>query len=260
MPDRDDATRALILHSRRSAPEGVTHLPVSLPAFFIIVRRVGRDPGLLLLTLRALHLRSEHAPTRVADLSWMLGATHRRIGRWLDRLSEAGLLVYDLSSGHGADVIVLEIVAEESTATESATVPIGTARHDLPTHWFLHVLPRLGRTSFLVYLYLLAQEASRSTRAALVVERLIDDLALRGHLHARLHLRRLARHGLLVGLPGGRGLLLRDPPPLSKAARLALKLRQFGGLPRSLTGWIALFVTVALPLLAFLYLLTHRLP
>lgn len=213
---------------RPDAPpvEGIQTLPTDLRRFFVIVRRVGRDSGLLLLTIRALRQRAPHGQPELTDLLWILGASRRRIRQWLETLSQAGLIVYDTTTTE--DLLILEIaemgpppVFEERSA-DNATI-----HHELPTHLFLHLLPRVGRLSFVYYLYLLAQESTPTTPAGLTVERAVEDLGLASEEHAMRELRKLERKKLVARHDSG-VLLLRDPPPLTPFARMLLRLRARG--------------------------------
>ncbi len=262
MPETSfEETRLHFLVPRYMPPEGVSVLPIDLTAFFVTVRRVGRNPGLLLLTMRALRQRTGFSSVRIGDLSWILRTTGFTVGRWLEQLSRHGLVVYDLTGGSARDAVVVEIVTESPDLSAGTGTPAasGPAHHELPTHWFVHVLPRVGRTTFLVYLRLLAFEGTADGRPVLVVEHLASDLGLLGTMHARLHLRRLRRHRLLrEGRDGG--LVVLDPPPLGLVARVFLRLRAASLVPRSV-GWrLVLLLAVLVPLAVLAYLLTHRLP
>lgn len=263
MPERLlHQTRIHIVTPRALLGEGISVLPTDLGAFFVLVGRVGRDPGLLLLTLRALRQRALFASLKLGDLGWILRARPRRISRWLDRLSDEGILVYQLGGGYDFDALLVEIVAD---TPDPAAWPIEgdvfpSTGHELPTHWFVQVLPRIGRVSFLAYLWLLGREARGVGNTAVLPERLALDLKLLGPAHARFHLGRLQRHGLLKAHPSGRGLVLLDPLPLTYAQRLGLKLRELRLLPATGSGLVALVLAVLAPLLLALYLLTHRVP
>ncbi len=252
MPN-DVRVRIRVLRPDAPPLEGIQTLPTDLKRFFIIVRRVGRDSGLLLLTIRALRHRAPQGQPELADLLWILGASRRRIRQWLETLSQAGLLVYDTTGSE--DLLILEIAdlgpppVFEERAPENATV-----HHEIPTHLFLHVLPRVGRLSFLYYLYLLAQENAPTTPADLSVERAIADLGFVSEKHAIRELRKLERRKLVAPHPSG-VLLLRDPPPLTPLARMLLRLRA-RGIPPHVKTVLRLFA-IALVLfgtLAFLIL------
>lgn len=257
-----DETRIHVLSPRAAPPEGLSTIPTDLASFFVTVRRVGRDPGLLLLTLRALRQRAGFGGTRMRDLGWILWASEGRISGWLHTLTRAGLIVSQPSLAYDLDVLVLEFVSEPpNPAVWPVEGPIsGAAHHEIPTHWFVQVLPRIGRTTFLVYLYLLSREADTKAPSAIGLSHLADTLALRGPLHARLHLGRLKRHGLLRAQPSGHGLIVADPPPLTRMQRLLLKAREVAPIPRSALGLAALALLLAVPVLLLAYLLTHPLP
>jgi len=221
-------------------------LRVDLAAFFGMVARMGRDPALLLLTIRALRQRS--SLLRVHDLAWMLGTSPARLRTWLERLSADGALVYDLANG----TIEVEVPVSTPPAWAELQPPHLAIRHELPTHWFIHVLPRIGRTAFVVYLYLLMRDGLRmpSTLSLVALVRAAD---LRGAIAARWHLWRLRRFGLLR-LDTAGALVLRDPPPLTPAARWRLRsLRKYGAGVR----WLGRVGIVLLLLLAALVLVAH---
>jgi hypothetical protein len=254
MPNDALPTQIRVLRPDRPPVEGVQTLPTDLKRFFVIVRRVGRDSGLLLLTIRALRHRAPQGQPEFTDLLWILGTSPRRIRSWLETLSQAGLLVYDTTNAR--DILILEIadlgpppVFEERGPDEI------TLHHEIPTHLFLHVLPRVGRLSFIYYLYLLAQETSPTTPAALTLERAVEDLALKSEKQARKELVRLERKELVAPHPSG-VLLLRDPPPLRPFARRLLRLRARGFPPHVKTVLRLLFL--AFLLLAPLFYLFFR--
>jgi hypothetical protein len=249
--------RIRVLRSDRAPIEGIQTLPTDLKRFFVIVRHVGRDSGLLLLTIRALRQRAPKGQPELQDLLWILRTSRRRIERWLEALSHAGLLVYDTTNER--DLLVLEIadlgpppIFEEIDA-EHATI-----HHEIPTHYFLHVLPRVGRLSFLYYLYLLAQESAPTTPASVSLERAAEDLSLKSEQQAAKELARLKRQKLVAPHPSG-VLLLRDPPPLTPLARRLLRLRA-RGLPPHVRTVLRLLVLALLLLVPLLILFLRPLP
>jgi hypothetical protein len=210
-----DSTRLRFLGPRAELPEGLSTLKADLGAFFVIVGTVGRDEALLLLLVRALRQRTGLLALRVNDLAWMLRVTNRRVIRWLDKLVRQRLVVYHAEDLWGVDTVIVEIVraAGEDTTFEQ------TVHADLPTHWFVQVLPIIGRTSFTVFLYFLWCEPHRGETH---VDHLVEMTALRGRLHAAWHLRRLQRHTLLVAAADG-GFAVRDPAPPTRFQRLHLR-------------------------------------
>jgi hypothetical protein len=241
-----DSTRLRFVVPHAEPPEGLSTVKADLGAFFIIVGTVGRDEALLLLLVRALRQRTGLLALRVNDLAWMLRVNDRRVLRWLDRLVSQRLVVYHVEDLWGVDTVIVEIVgaAAERESFER------TVQADLPTHWFVQVLPIIGRTSFTVFLYFLWCEPHR---AEMQVEHLVEMAALRGRLHAAWHLRQLHRHGLLVANEHG-GLTLRDPEPPTRFQRLQLRFLAVPTLRRSLAQ-IALLVGVIILAVAFLLLL-----
>lgn len=250
-------TPVFVLAPRSEPAPGTPHVVVDLVAFFAMLARVGNDPALLLLTIRALRVRLSML-LGVQNLAWILRARPRQVVAWLDRLSAARLVVYDLSSPLGRDAFLVEFLEEPKLPEQPHTEfdPITPRReHALPTHWFLHALPRLGRTTFLVYLYLLRSEAADA--AAVHPVRLADDLGLRSARHSLWHFRRLRRHGFVRGHRHSRGLTILDPPPPTRWQRVVLRLVTLGLWPR-LRGEVLLYLTLLLLLLGTLYILTPR--
>ena len=225
-----------ILQQRATPAEGVTTVRVDLAAFFETVAHVGHDPALLLLTIRALRQRGGHRMP-LDDLAWVMRARATHVRAWLDRLAAAGRLVYDASGGT-VDIELPEPTPPTWTDLHPPHIPL---RFELPTHWFIHVLPRLGRATFVTYLYLLRRDGL-SAPATLVHAALAKDAALGTMLHARWHLRRLRRFGLITPDASG-ALVVLDPPPLSPAARRWLRRRR-------LTGWALQRLVLALIVLA----------
>lgn len=247
--------RIQIASPRAPQPEGVSVVDVELGSFFTLLGRIGNDPGLLLLTVRALRQRATYGGMRLTDLAWVLRASERSLSRWFERLSNEGLVVYQIQSAVGVDVFVIEIVDDDTPPprpTGDAVLP--SVRHALPTHWFAHVLPRLGRVTFLAYLYLLARESEGSS-ATLDLQHMARALRLWGARRARHHVLRLHRHGLVKKHPRA-GLMLNDPPPLTKAQRLHLRLLASGVLTH-LRRDLAI-LAAALLLGASILFLAHR--
>jgi len=255
----DDRPRLWFLGPRAEAPDGVATVRVQLPAFFVTVRRVGPEPGLLLLTLRALRLRAPVEALRLSDLAWVLVATRGEVMGWLERLSRARLVVYDRQGVR--DALVVEVVAEPpdpaSWPVDDPVVP--APPHELPTHWFVQVLPRVGRTSFLVYLYLLSREGAPQERTWVLVRQVAAAVGLRWVLGVHLHLGRLQRHGLVRRTRSGRGLIVLDPPPLTRWGRVRLQLLRWGFLPLPWRRIVVTSLILALALLVLGYLATHPL-
>lgn len=234
-----------ILQQRATPAEGVTTVHVDLAAFFETVASVGRDPALLLLTIRALRQRGgQRMP--FDDLAWIMRARANHVRAWLDRLAAARQLVYDTSGGT-VDIELLEPTPPSWTDLHPPHIPL---RYELPTHWFIHVLPRLGRATFVAYLYLLRRDGL-SAPATLVHASLATEAAVGTTLHARRHLRRLRRFGLVVPDASG-ALVVLDPPPLTPAARRWLRRRRLTGwtLHRLLLALMVVAVIVAVLLLA----------
>ncbi|MEO6325608.1 MAG: hypothetical protein ABIT01_02500, partial [Thermoanaerobaculia bacterium] len=118
-------------------------------------------------------------------------------------------------------------------------------------------LPRVGRTSFLVYLYLLSRESAPQAPAGVVVEGVAAALGLRGALTVHYHLGRLRRFGLARRSRSGRALIVLDPPPLTHWGRFRLQLLRWGFLPLPWRKiWMATLVIV-IALLALGFLITH---
>jgi hypothetical protein len=241
-----DSTRLRFLVPRAEPPEGLATVKADLGAFFLIVGTVGRDEALLLLLVRALRQRTGLLALRVNDLAWMLRVTNRRVIRWLDRLVRQRLVVYHVEDLWGVDTVIVEIVG----ATAERESFERKVHADLPTHWFVQVLPIIGRTTFTVFLYFLWCDPHR---AEMQVEHLVEMAALRGRLHAAWHLRQLHRHGLLLENKNG-GLTLRDPEPPTRFQRLQLRFLAVPTLRRSLAQ-IALLLGVIVLAVAFLLLL-----
>lgn len=256
---RDDPPRLWFLTARPEAPDGVATVNVHLPTFFLTLRRAGPDPGLLLLTLRALRLRASLEPLRLSDLTWVLLATRGEVLGWLERLSRARLVVYDRRGAD--DALVVEVVSAPPSPADwpvdGAAVP--APPHELPTHWFVQVLPRLGRRSFLIYLYLLSREGAPQERTRVLVRQVAEAVGLRWVLAVHYHLGRLQRHGLVRRTRSGRGLIVLDPPPLTHWGRVRLQLLRWGFLPLPWRRIVVSSLIIALGLLVLGYLATHPL-
>lgn len=228
-----------VLQQRGTPPDGVTTVHVDLAAFVESLPQIGRDPALLLLTIRALRQRSG-ATLRLGDLVWVMGARSRRIRTWFDRLAAEGKLVYDVTDG------VIEIELPEPTPPTWTDVqpPHIPLRFELPTHWFIHVLPLVGRATFTTYLYLLRRDGLTAP-ATVDSAALARDTRLRTTVHARWHLWRLRRNGLVALDRKAETLVVLDPPPLSpKARRWLRQLRTTGLTPPRLALAVALVVLV----------------
>lgn len=244
-----DSTRLRFLVPHAEPPEGLATVKADLSAFFIIVGAVGRDEALLLLLVRALRQRTGLLALRVNDLAWMLRVTNRSVLRWLDRLVRHGLVVYHVEDFWGVDTVIVEIVGAASVGNTFER----TIHADLPTHWFVQVLPIIGRTSFTVFLYFLWCEPHRSE---LQVDHLVEMAALHGRFHAAWHLRRLHGHRLLIQTDNG--VTVRDPAPPTRFQRLQLRFLAVPTLRRSLaqiTLWLVLLLAIA----GFLFLV-HATP
>jgi len=239
-----DATRLRFLVPRPDPGEGLTIVRADLSAFFIVIERVGRNEALLLLLTKALRQRTGLLNLRVNDLAWMLRVTNRRVIRWLDRLVRHGLVVYHVEDLWGIDTVVVEIVGmPEATGARFSR----THHADLPTHWFVQVLPLLGRTSFVVFLYFLWCEIDRPETH---LDHLVALVRLRGRMQARWHLRRLRARRLLVTHPE-HGVIVSDPPPPSRRERLLLRFLAVPSLRRTLAhiGLLLLCVVLLLGVL-----------
>lgn len=227
-----DRIAVRILQQRGTPPDGVTAVHVDLAAFVRDIAKVGRDPALLLLTIRALRQRSG-SRIRLADLAWILRARPARICTWLDRLAATGRLVYDRTNGS----IEIELPEASPPTWTDIHPPDFPFRFELPTHWFVHVLPRIGRTAFIAYLDLLRRDG-RSAPATLTASSLARAMQLRTILQARWLLWRLRRQGLVRLDAAHEALVIVDPAPLSPSARRALRRRRRG--MRSWSWWFVL--------------------
>jgi hypothetical protein len=242
-----DSTRLRFLVPHAEAPEGLATVKADLSRFFLVVGSVGRDEALLLLLVRALRQRTGLLALRVNDLAWMMRVTNRSVLRWLDRLVRQRLVVYHVEDFWGVDTVIVEIVGGIAANSFERTI-----HAELPTHWFVQVLPIIGRTTFTVFLYFLWCEPHRSE---LHVDHLVEMAALRGRLHAAWHLRRLHAHGLLVQTANG--VTVRDPAPPSRLQRVQLRFLAVPNLRRSLAQ-IAVLLVLLSALAAFVFILRTR--
>jgi hypothetical protein len=246
-----DSVSIRILCARGTPPDGMMTLRVDLAEFFRLIADVGRDAALLLLTIRALRQRSGGG-IRIHDLAWVTGASTARIRLWLDQLVAAGSLVYDATNGT-VDVELPEPATPTWADIHPPAIPL---RYELPTHWFIHVLPRLGRGTFVAYLYLLRRDGM-SAPATLEIASLAREARLGTSLHARWHLRRLRRHGLIRPDKATESLVVVDPPPLTRGARRWLRRRRMAGTAQRWM-WFALAALVALAIIAVLLVARTR--
>ena len=244
-----DNTRIRFVTPRPEPPEGISTVRADLSAFFVVVERVGRDEALLLLLTKALRQRTGLLALRVNDLAWMLRVSNRRVVRWLDRLVASGHVIYHVEDVWGIDTVLVEIVAGSIEPHHYDR----TVQQELPTHWFVQVLPLIGRTSFAVYLYLLWCEPHRP---ATHLDHLRDMVRLLGRLHARWHLRKLRRRSLVAPDPEHGGLVVLDPKPPTRAERLRLRFLAIPYLRRSLMH-VAVLVGCVLALMAALFVLAR---
>jgi len=244
-----EETDLIFRHPRHEPPEGLVLVKADLTAFFALVEVVGRNEALLLLLVKALRTRYGPFRLRVYDLAWRMRVGHHRVIRWLDRLVAARLVVYTLQDLFERDTVEVEIVAATATALFAPH-----QRQELPTHWFEHVLPLLGRTTFTVFLYLLANEE----RGAFHIDLLVSAARLRGRCEARQHLRRLRTHGVLAATTSGKGWVVHDPPPPSRFQQLRLRFLRQPYLRRACLQIAALLLALGLLLLGLVIL--HRTP
>jgi hypothetical protein len=244
-----EETDLIFRHPRGEPPEGLVIVKVDLAAFFGLVESVGRNEALLLLLVKALRTRYGPFRLRVYDLAWRMRVGHHRVIRWLDWLVAARLVVYTLQDLLERDTVEVEIIGAPTTA-----LFVHAQKQELPTHWFEHVLPLLGRTTFTVFLYLLANEE----RGAFHIDLLVKAVRLQGRREARRHLARLRRYGVL--LPNGvrAGWVVHDPPPLSQLQHLRLRFLRQPYLRRAFLQISALLVVLATLLLALGFV--RRLP
>lgn len=218
-------------------------MSADLTAFFVVIERVGRNEALLLLVAKALRQRTGLLALKVNDLAWMLRVSNRRVIRWLDRLVDHRLVVYHIEDFWGTDTVVVEIVGASHDTTPYERV----VRLDLPTHWFVQVLPIVGRTTFAVYLYLLTREQA----GAMHVDHMVGTLRLRGRFHAHWHLRKLQTRDLVQH--GHDGVAkVSDPSPPTRRERLLLRFLAIPSLRRTVWQIVALAFVVALSAVALI--------
>jgi hypothetical protein len=244
-----DNTRLRFITQRPEPPEGISTVRADLSAFFVVVDDVGRNEALLLLLTKALRQRTGLLALRVNDLAWMLRVSNRRVIHWLDRLVRSGHVVYHVEDLWGIDTVLVEIVAGGIAPHHYER----TVHQDLPTHWFVQVLPLIGRTTFTVYLYLLWCEPHRAETR---VEHLAETVKLLGRRHARWHLRKLERRSLLMPHTENGGFIVVDPKPPTRAERLRLRFLAIPYLRRSLVH-LAVLTGGVIALIVFLWLLAR---
>lgn len=220
-------------------------MKADLSLFFGIVEKVGRDEALLLLLIRALRIRDRLWALRLNDLAWMLRVSNRRVIRWLDHLVRKGHIVYTLRDFHRMPTVRVEIESADVLKLFESNV------YELPTHWFETVLPLIGRTTFTVYLYLLSCERHRPYTH---VDHVVATVELPGRRHARRHLRRLKRRGLLKHHSEGRGLVVVDPAPPTRGERVRLRYLAVPFLRRWLVHLAILGATALLLILGLVLL------
>ncbi len=238
----------------RETPPGVAAIRVDLAAFFDEIAVLGPEASALLLALRALRLREPGGVVSVDTLAWMLVADPAAILGWIERLSQAGKLVYERRGAHGLLVEVPEAAPDPSHWP--LTGKIGPPR-EIPTYLFTQVLPRARVTAFLVYLALLAEEDGSRPRPRITEEYIRRRVGARSVFRVRFALWRLTRMGLIRRSRSGRRLLVLDPPPLTKWNRRYLQLLQWGYRPLPWRRMVLASVAIALVLLILGYLVTH---
>jgi hypothetical protein len=241
-----DDTRLRFVTPRSEPPEGVSTVRADLSAFFIVVDRVGRNEALLLLLTKALRQRTGLLALRVNDLAWMLRVSNRSVIRWLDRLVQSGHVVYHVEDLWGIDTVLVEIVAGDVEPHRYDRA----VHQELPTHWFVQVLPLVGRTTFTVYLYLLWCEPHRPGTH---IDHLRESVKLFSRPHARWHLRKLRRRALLARHREHGGLVVRDPTPPTQSERLRLRFLAIPHLRRSLVQLAVLAGAVFVLVLVLLW-------
>ena len=244
-----DNTRLRFVTPRPEPAEGVSAVRADLSAFFIVVDRIGRNEALLLLLTKALRQRTGLLALRVNDLAWMLRVSNRRVIRWLDRLVKSGHVVYHVEDLWGVDTVLVEIVAGGIEPHHYER----SVHQELPTHWFVQVLPVLGRTTFTVYLYLLWCEPHRSETH---LDHLVDTVKLFGRRHARWHLWRLRQRALVQRDPEHAGTIVADPRPPTRMQRLHLRYLAIPYLRRAVVH-LALLAGAVIALVVLLAILAH---
>jgi hypothetical protein len=237
--------RVQLVHPVREPSLGLSLLGIDLGAFFLVVRDIGADPAMVLLTSRALALRRGGAVT-FRDLGWVLGMRRGGVLRALRRLSDAGAIVWHEEAGRG--VVAVELVGElpgERPIFGPDDAPPFTT-HALPTHWFVQALPLLGRRAFLAYLYLRSRERRDGLTPPILVSAVVRSCRLRWVWQARLILWQLRRRALIAPIGGSRFAVL-DPRPPSRAERRLLRLFELGLLPPTALGRRVLVFAIVIP-------------
>ena len=253
-PDQHGSIRLGFVGPAREAPAGVAAIRVDLRAFFDEVTVLGPEASVLLLALRALRLRAPGGVVAVDELAWMLVADPTAVLGWIERLSQARRLIYERRGNHA---LLVELVAEPSDVSSSPMPgPVGPPR-DLPTYLFTQVLPRARVTAFLTYLALLAEEDGTASRPRVTEEYLRRRVSAHSPLQVRFALWRLARMRLIRRTRSGKGLLVLDPPPLTRWNRRYLRLLQWGYRPLPWRRIVVASLAIALVLLILGYLVTH---
>lgn len=244
---------AFLAPARETAP-GLATIRVDLAAFFDDVAALGAEPCALLLALRALRLREPGGVVRLDDLAWMLVADDAAVLGWIERLARARRLVYER---RGPRALLIELVAGVADPSHRPlTGTIGPPR-EIPTYVFTQVLPRTRVTAFLLYLALLAEEDGAQPMPRVTEAFLQRRIAARSLLRVRFELWRLTRMGLLRRTRSGRGLLVCDPPPLTRWNRRYLQLLRWGYRPLPWRRIVVASLAIALVLLILGYLVTH---
>lgn len=234
-------------------PIGVSTLTVDLGAFLATAREVGFDACLLLLTMRALSLRSGGF-VALKEVSWVLGARVGEILKWLAALEGAGLCVWH---AQGATVS-LEIASTETERTLFGPDDAPGVLHRLPSHWFVRILPLAGRKAFLTYLYLRSRERLSGLTAPLTVGMIARSTGQSAR-EAERSLRRLRRRSLSASAGGHGKFILTDPPPLSPFERTYLKWLASGALPPTRAAQLRLLAWFVLSLAAAAFVLSASL-
>jgi hypothetical protein len=221
-----DETRIAFAGPRPAAAEGLVTVPIDFGHLFSLIPLVGRNAALLYVTLRALRQAGTGALT-LDDLAWKLRAHPWRVRRWMHQLEKQRLIVSRRAHGSFADILLLEVPERRPVRIE----------HEVPVHWFEHVLPLHPRSRFFLYLYIRSHEWGGSV-ASLSRQR-IQRVLLLSPAHVRWHLWHLHRAGLVVQDRGE--YVVRDPAPLSVIDQRALQLRQLRVL-----GWPLARICIAL--------------
>jgi len=246
--------RIAFLAPVREAATGVATIRVDLAAFFDDVAALGAEPCVLLLALRALRLREPGGVVALDELAWMCVADEAAVLGWIERLSQARRLVYERRGPRALPIELVAGVADPSHGPFTGTVgPPG----EIPTYIFTQVLPRARVTAFLLYLALLAEEDSARPLPRVTEAFLQHRIAARSLLRVRFELWRLTRMRLIRRTRSGRGLLVLDPPPLTRWNRRYLQLLRWGYRPLPWRRIVVASLAIALVLLILGYLVTH---